>query len=102
MARKKKEVEVEIEVKNEGAFSLGESDGFYDTFEDAESASADGANDNDYEFSKNIRTFNLPAQDAGFSYLLSREKDGEIMITNRELFPMKEGYILACVEYEVL
>ena len=101
MARKKKEENDAVMEREPDEFSFGASEGFFDDT---------GANNEEFDFSagmsqefpKNIKTLNLPAQDAIYSYLLSREKDGEIIITNRESFPMKEGYILVCVEYELV
>lgn len=101
MARKKKEEKYDSVEREIDAFSVGSSEGLFEDTDINDSDSISGAKDN-LEFSKNLRTFNLPSEDASYSYLLSREKDGEIIITNRELFPMKEGYILACVEYELV
>lgn len=89
-----------VEEKNEDVFGIGNTDSFCDdvTVEDG----IDDVSPSMDEFEKNCKTFALPQQDHQLSYLLSREKDGEIMITDRQMFPMKEGYILVYVEYKLL
>ena len=101
MAQKRKTTKKKtVEEKNEDVFGIGNTDSFYDdiTVEDG----IDDVSPSMDEFEKNCRTFTLPQQDHQLSYLLSREKDGEIMITDRQMFPMKEGYILVYVEYKLL
>lgn len=96
MARKKKDVEVIMPVEDDEAFGLGESAGFYDAEENLDESSGTG------ELSYYVQTLMLPQADSTMSYLLHREHIGEISIMRKDLFPMKEGFILAYIEYKVL
>lgn len=105
MARKKKTVENSVEETENTGAELYSSEGFFeidddDTVEGQVNVFGDMSVSG--EFDRNIKTFNLPSQDGELSYLLQREKEGEITITNRQFFPsMKEGYVLVCIEYDV-
>ena len=92
---KKKVLEPET-IKDDDAFGLGDSEGFYDDSMFDEDVSTTG------ELQYYAKTLMLPAADDTMSYLLHRESIGEIVIMRKDLFPMKEGFILAYIEYKVL
>lgn len=97
MAKSKKKLEIIMPMEDDEVFGIGDSEGFYD--EDGmidESVGPTG------ELKYNAKTLMLPSGDITMSYLLDRESKGEITIIRKDLFPMKEGYILAYVEYKVL
>lgn len=92
MARKKKEIEVRIDDDIEQYIE--------DTLE-ANDGSLDGAFTSD-ELRKNAVMYILPMERQMLSQLLAREAEGEIMITDKQMFPSKDSLTVAVyVEYEV-
>ena len=92
----KKKVKESAVLEQEDVFELGNTEGFYDESEPLDADYDTG------ELRYEVKTLNLPSDDHTLSYLLSKEAMGEITITRKDLFPMKEGFILAYIEYKNL